>query len=185
MSSQILTLPNAITGIRFALIPLFVAAIFIQHYPLALAAFVAASVSDWVDGWLARALRQQTDLGAVLDPIADKGLLVTSLIVFSVNGWIPFWLAMLLIGRDLVVVLGWVLLVRIFGGKKVRPTFAGKTAIASEMILLSYILCWITFPSLPEPSSWMFIVVAGLSVGSGLHYIYRGFVQTHENSSTG
>jgi cardiolipin synthase len=185
MPSQILTLPNAITGIRFILIPIFVIAILSGNYGVALAAFVSASVSDWVDGWLARALKQQTDLGAVLDPIADKGLLITAVVVFSVHGWIPLWLAMLLIGRDLVVVLGWVLLTRILVRGKVRPTFAGKTAIAAEMILLSYVLFWITFPGLPEPAAWMFYGVAALSVGSGVHYMYRGFLQTNENSCTG
>lgn len=180
MSSRILTLPNLVTGIRIVLIPVFAAAILSGRYVEGLVLFATAALSDGIDGWLARARNERTELGAFLDPLADKGLLITSFLLFSVYGWIPLWLALTLICRDLVVVLGYFLLSRLCGMKKVRVTWAGKTAIAAEMVLLSYVLVWINLPTLPEPSLWMFVIVAALAVGSGMHYMYRGYIQTNE-----
>lgn len=182
MQSRIVTLANCVTGIRIILIPVFVAAILYDRYAEALVLFAAAALSDGLDGWLARSRNEQTELGTFLDPLADKLLLITAILVFSVFGWIPLWLAVTLIGRDLVVVLGYMLLSRLIGMKKVRVTWAGKTAIAAEMVLLSYILFWINVPELPDPPVWSFMVVATLAVGSGIHYMYRGFVQTNENA---
>ena len=178
-----MTLPNFITFIRILLIPAFVIAILYGRYPEAAAFFIAAGISDALDGWIARTWNQRSELGVLLDPLADKCLMITSFVLFGSFGWVPLWLALTLIGRDLVVVLGWVLVSRVYGLSEVSPTMAGKTAIASEMILISYVLLWLNFSALPEPEGWMFVVVAGLSVMSGLHYIYRGIQQSCEKRS--
>lgn len=183
MSSRILTLPNCVTVIRILLVPVFVAAIFAGQYAAALLLFATAALSDGLDGWLARKRNERTELGAFLDPLADKALLITAVVVLSAFGWIPLWLAVALIGRDLVIVLGYVFLSRLFGMKKVRVTWAGKTAIAAEMVLLTYVLVWLASPGIPDPAFWMFLIVAALSIGSGVHYIYRGFVRTNEHTS--
>ncbi|HSW64198.1 MAG TPA: CDP-alcohol phosphatidyltransferase family protein [Dissulfurispiraceae bacterium] len=180
MTTKVFTLPNVITSVRILLIPAFVIAILYGRYPEAAAFFIAASVSDAVDGWIARAWNQRSELGVFLDPAADKCLMITSFVLFASFGWVPLWLAFTLIGRDLVIVLGWVLIMRVRGLTKVSPTKAGKTAIASEMVLISYILLWLNIPALPEPMVWMFVVVAALSVASGLQYIYRELEQMHE-----
>ncbi|KAF0182928.1 MAG: CDP-diacylglycerol--glycerol-3-phosphate 3-phosphatidyltransferase [Nitrospirae bacterium] len=180
MSITVFTLPNVITSIRILLIPAFVIAILYGSYPEAAVFFIAASVSDAVDGWIARTWNQRSELGVFLDPAADKCLMIASFVLFASFGWVPLWLALTLIGRDLVIVLGWVFIMKVHGLTKVSPTMAGKTAIASEMVLLSYILLWLNIPSLPEPMVWMFVVVAVLSVASGLQYIYRGLEQTRE-----
>ncbi len=183
MSASVLTLPNVITSIRILLIPAFVVAILYCRYPEAAGLFIAAGISDALDGWIARAWNQRSELGVLLDPLADKCLMITTFILFGSFGWVPLWLALTLIGRDLVVVLGWVLVSRVYGLSKVSPTMAGKTAIALEMVLISYVLFWLNFPAMPEPAGWMFVVVAGLSVVSGLHYIYRGIQQSCEKRS--
>lgn len=180
MSTTVFTLPNVITSIRILLIPAFVTAILYGRYPEAAGCFIAASVSDALDGWIARAWHQRSELGVFLDPFADKCLMITSFVLFATFGWVPLWLALTLIGRDLVVVLGWILISRMYGLTKVAPTMAGKTAIASEMVLVSYIVLWLNVPNLPEPEFWMYGIVAGLSVGSGLQYIYRGIEQSRE-----
>src|SRR5208337_2979592 len=107
---KVLSVPNSITFIRIVIIPVFVTALVYNRVDYALWLFIVASFSDLLDGLLARMTNQQTRLGAFLDPLADKFLLVTSFILFSVYGWIPKWLAIAVISRDLIVVIGWFLL---------------------------------------------------------------------------
>ncbi|MBC7933212.1 MAG: CDP-alcohol phosphatidyltransferase family protein, partial [Rubrivivax sp.] len=83
MASRVITLPNVLTMIRMALIPVFVGALYYQRFGWALAIFVAAGVTDGLDGLIARRLNQYSQLGQILDPIADKLLLVTSFITLS------------------------------------------------------------------------------------------------------
>jgi cardiolipin synthase len=184
MSSSILTLSNGITVIRLILVPFFVAAVFAGQYAAALLFFSVAAVSDGFDGWLARKRNERTEFGAFLDPFADKVLLITTIVVLSVYGWVPMWWMVTLIGRDLVMVVGYVLLSRFIGRKNIRVTWIGKTAIAFEMGVIVYILVWLAIPAFPAPSLWMFLLVAALSVGSGLHYIYRGFTYANKRLHT-
>ncbi|HMK43094.1 MAG TPA: CDP-alcohol phosphatidyltransferase family protein [Dissulfurispiraceae bacterium] len=174
MDARILTLPNLITCIRILLIPVFISAILADRYRDGLVVFVVAALSDLVDGKLARAQNSQTTFGAFLDPFADKCLMISSFILFATKGWLPMWLALVSISRDLLVVLGYVLLAVMRGMVRVSPSLAGKTAIAAEMILISYVLLWLNFAMLPEPALWMFVCVAALAASSGVQYIYRG-----------
>ena len=100
---KVLNIPNIITFIRIVIIPVFVTALIYRRYDYALFLFIAAAVSDALDGLLARITKQKTKLGAFLDPLADKSLLVTSFVLFSVYGWIPMWLTIIVISRDLIV----------------------------------------------------------------------------------
>jgi cardiolipin synthase len=176
--SQIKNIPNMITLTRIILIPVFVTALVYQHYELALVLFVIAGLTDMLDGFMARLIDQKTKLGAFLDPLADKFLLLTSFILFSVYGWISTWLAICVISRDLIVVMGWLLLYLTSNDTRVAPTMAGKTAIASQLILIAYVLLAINLPELPDHSpefaEW---IVAALTIYSGLQYIYRGLTQ--------
>jgi cardiolipin synthase len=179
--SQVKNIPNMITLTRIVLIPVFVTALVYQHYDWALALFVIASLTDMLDGFTARLIDQKTKLGAFLDPLADKVLLLTSFILFSVYGWISTWLAICVISRDLMVVMGWLLVCLTSNDTKVAPTMAGKAAIASQLILLAYVLLAINLPELPDHSpefaEW---IVAGLTIYSGLQYIYRGLTRNAE-----
>src|SRR3984893_16280156 len=89
MSSRIVTLPNVLTIFRMALTPVFVSLLFYQKFVWALAAFVVAGITDGLDGLLARRFQQQSELGRILDPIADKMMLVTSFVVLSMRGVFP------------------------------------------------------------------------------------------------
>ena len=101
MSSRIITVPNVLTIFRMVLIPIFVTLVFYQRFVWALAVFVLAGLTDGLDGLLARRFDQQSQLGTILDPIADKLMLVTAFIVLSLKGVfhpplpkhlpIPFW----------------------------------------------------------------------------------------------
>lgn len=171
---SILTIPNVITFIRIILLPVFVTALIYERFHYALILFAVAALSDLLDGLLARLTDQKSALGAFLDPLADKTLLVTSFVLFAVYQWIPLWLTIAVISRDLIVVVGWFLLYMVYGITKVEPSLTGKAAIAAQLLLIAYTLLSITTESLPLPAGWMLWTVAALTIVSGLHYIVRG-----------
>lgn len=181
VKSQFISLPNMITMMRIVLIPVFVTALVYRRYDYALGLFVVASLTDLLDGLLARITNQKTKLGAFLDPLADKVLLLTSFILFSVYGWIPKWLTITVISRDLTVTLGWFLLYLTSHITKVAPTIIGKAAIASQLLLIAYVLLAINMPSLPDEAPWAaMLIVATLTIVSGLQYAYRGLTQNEK-----
>lgn len=176
---RVLNIPNTLTILRIIIIPVFVTAIIYGRYRPALYLFVAAALTDMLDGLVARLTDQKTPLGTFLDPLADKFLLVTSFILFALYGWIPTWLAVIVISRDLIVVIGWFLLYMITHNSQVEPVALGKAAIALQLILLAYILLSVNMPALPPlPAVFLFLTAAVTSI-SGLHYIYKGFKLTH------
>jgi len=177
---KVLSIPNSITFVRIVIIPVFVTALVYNRVDYALWLFIVASISDLLDGLLARMTDQQTRLGAFLDPLADKFLLVTSFILFSVYGWIPMWVTITVISRDLIVTLGWLLLYLLYDITKVEPSLTGKAAIAAQLILIAYTLLSRTFKGFPSPEGWMFIIVTLPTMLSGLQYIYRGLRQAGE-----
>jgi cardiolipin synthase len=123
---------------------------------------------------IARKTKQWTKLGAFLDPLADKALLITAFIVFTVYGWIPLWLTITIISRDIIVTIGWLLLYLTSHPQRIAPTMTGKCAVASEIILIAYILTDINFPPLPDVPPAAYGGIALLSIASGLQYIIRG-----------
>jgi cardiolipin synthase len=177
---NVLNLPNSITFIRIILLPIFVTALVYKRYEVALAVFIAAGISDALDGLMARLTNQKTILGAFLDPLADKFLMVTSYILFSVYGWIPTWLTIIVISRDLIVTLGWVLLSLIYGITGITPSLTGKAANTAQLVLIGYILLSVNIKFALHPETWMHWAVAVLTVSSGLQYVYRGLKQAGE-----
>jgi cardiolipin synthase len=175
----ILNLPNTLTITRIVIIPLFITAVIYRRYDYALYLFIIAALTDTLDGLIARLTNQKTALGTFLDPLADKFLLVTSFIIFSINDWLPTWLTITVISRDLIVIIGWVLIYLITHTSKVEPTITGKAAIAMQLIVLCYVLLKINFPVLPDIDMLLMWVTAAITILSGLHYIYRGFKLTH------
>jgi cardiolipin synthase len=133
---QVLTVANQLTFLRIALIPALVLLIVYGYLGWALVVFLIAGVTDALDGLIARLARQKTSLGAWLDPMADKLLLVTTFIVLTVPGLdlvnpIPLWLTILVISRDIVIV-GTVAIVNLaVGPQTFRPTIWGKAATAT------------------------------------------------------
>jgi cardiolipin synthase len=165
--------------LRIIIIPVFVTAIIYDRYRQALYLFVAAAFTDMLDGLAARLTDQKTPLGTFLDPLADKFLLVTTFILFAVHDWIPTWLAVVVISRDLIVVIGWFLLYMITHNSKVEPVALGKAAIALQLILLAYVLLYINMQTLPPPPGAFLFVTAAVTCVSGLHYIYKGLKLSH------
>lgn len=149
-------------------------AIIYSRLDYALYLFAAAAVTDLLDGLIARLARQQTAIGTFLDPLADKFLLITSFILFSASGWIPKWLAIAVISRDLIVVVGWLLIYMVTDNSRIEALLLGKLAIALQLFTLAYILLKINIPSIPELPGVFLLLTAVLTCLSGLQYIYKG-----------
>lgn len=147
-----MTTANKITIARILMIPVFVMlAIYygqsvVKGEPqewqriAAIIVFVVASASDGLDGYIARHYNQRSRLGVILDPIADKGLLLSAIITLSFSKWhyeFPIWFPVLVIARDLVVVTGALLLHYFVGNVHVRPTIPGKIATALMMAAIA------------------------------------------------
>lgn len=166
-----MNVPNLLSLFRLFLTAFFIVSIVYNHYRLALLFFVLQSVSDMLDGFLARAMGQKTPLGAYLDPMADKVMLASSYIVLLYKGLIPLWLVSIVLLRDVVITLGFWFLVKTAPETEPRPSLISKTTTAFQMLTVVYIL-W----SVDRPYGFFFFYsTAALSVVSGLQYILIGY----------
>jgi cardiolipin synthase (CMP-forming) len=171
---RLLNIPNTLTVLRIVIVPVFVTAIIYSRNDYALYLFAAAAVTDLLDGLIARVADQKTALGTFLDPLADKFLLITSFVLFSVFGWIPKWLAIAVISRDLIVVVGWLLIFMVTHNSRIEAVLLGKTAIALQLFILAYVLLEINIPRLPDLPGPFLLLAAAATCISGLQYIYKG-----------
>jgi CDP-diacylglycerol--glycerol-3-phosphate 3-phosphatidyltransferase len=177
-----MTTANKITIVRILLIPFFVVQLlyYVQegseyHRFVALLAFAIAAISDGIDGYIARRYNQRSELGAFLDPLADKLLLVSGIILLSLDNGpclprLPLWLAVTIISRDLLLLLG-VGVIRYVGSRvQVRPVFIGKVATVLQMTCVVWgLLKWDTH------WLWYWSWAAGVCTGiSGVIYVLAG-----------
>lgn len=140
MKSRILTVPNQLTFLRLAFLPFFIIAIKYDDYRVALAIFLVAGLTDGLDGLLARELNQRTPLGAYLDPIADKLLLSSSYFVLALKGRIAWWLAILVLGRDLLLLVACATILLTIGYRSFPPSVWGKATTFFELSLIFLVL---------------------------------------------
>jgi cardiolipin synthase (CMP-forming) len=174
-----LNLPNFLTLIRILSIPFFLVYLSYHRYLEALIIFIIGGVTDFLDGLAARLMKQQTPLGAYLDPIADKLLVISSFIVLGVIGGIPMWLAIIVVSRDVLIITGYGIIVFLTDERpEVKPSLIGKWSTLLQLLTLGVALALLHHPKLMD--SWMrdlFIGATALAtVLSGVQYIYRGFV---------
>ena len=172
MDRRILTVPNQISFLRLAFLPFFIIAIKYDRYPLALAIFLIAGLTDGLDGLLARGLNQRTRLGAYLDPIADKLLLSSSYFILALKAKIGWWLAILVLGRDVLLLTASATILVTVGYRPFPPSIWGKLTTLFELALVFMVLVlavwenhalWIARELCAYP-------VAAFVVISGLHY---------------
>ena len=175
----VLNIPNTLTITRILVIPVFITSIVYKRYDYSLFLFVFAALTDLLDGLFARMTNQKTALGTFLDPLADKFLLVTSFIVLTIYGWIPKWLTITVISRDIIIITGWLILYLAAGISKVNPSILGKTTIWMQSMLIAYILLDINVLFLPGIPSILFFLTAAITIVSGLQYIFRGLKLSH------
>jgi cardiolipin synthase len=183
MSSRIITVPNLLTVFRMVLIPVFVSLLFYQRFILALGIFVFAGVTDGLDGLLARRFNQKSQLGTILDPIADKLMLVTSFVVLSMRSVfpqplpshlpVPFWVTVAVISRDVFILVGAAAINIVTGFRGFRPSMLGKINTTVQIFSIAAI---IFAASVPYGSGWylptIYTTVFVLSVLSGAHYVF-------------
>ncbi|MDQ4120449.1 MAG: CDP-alcohol phosphatidyltransferase family protein [Acidobacteriota bacterium] len=174
-----MTFPNLITLLRVVLIPLFVSLIFYQKFGWALLTFFVAGVSDAIDGAIARTFNQSSELGKILDPIADKLLMTTAFVVLSLptivsgeNLPIPFWLTAAVIARDVLIisVAGAIFVATEFRG--FRPSFWGKASTLVQVISVGLILVAAAFQQFAFYLPFIYFTVFVFAAISGIHYIF-------------
>jgi cardiolipin synthase len=170
-----MNIPNAITLVRIILVPVMLYFLVEGRELLALLVFLAAAISDGLDGLIAKLLHQQTRIGAFLDPIADKLLLSTAFIVLAVFGAVPSWLAIMVVSRDLLIVTGIGILAWDSGFPDIAPTIDGKITTLLQIGTVAFLLAHHYL----EPYQGLYfplITITGLFTGiSGTRYILIGF----------
>jgi cardiolipin synthase len=183
MSSRIVTVPNMLTVFRMVLIPVFVSLLFYQRFLLALAVFVLAGLTDGLDGLLARRFGWQSQLGTILDPIADKLMLVTGFIVLSMRSIfpqplpshlpVPFWVTIAVISRDVFIIVGAAAINMMTGFRGFRPSWLGKL---NTIVQIGGVAAIMFAASVPYYSGYylptIYAAVFTLAILSGLHYIF-------------
>ena len=188
-----MTTANKVTIGRIILVPFFVVQMlyFFRtgeeiHRYFAMAAFLVATISDGIDGYLARHHGQATQIGSYLDPLADKLLMFAGLILLSIDDddakgdfgqRIPLWLTGTVIGRDLIVVTGSALLYAAIGNVKVNPLFLSKAASVLQMVTIGWVLCKFS----PVGTFWLSVTAVACTAVTGLLYVRDGIRQFSEN----
>jgi len=133
-------LPNAITVLRAALIPLQAWLLLQGDYATAFLLFVASGLSDLADGWIARRFDLRTRFGAIADPLADKLTMLTVVLLLATQGWLPWWFAVLVVGRDLVIVAGAAAYHFMIGEVEVAASWIYKQNTEQEFVFLAGVL---------------------------------------------
>ncbi|GIX34183.1 MAG: phosphatidylglycerophosphate synthase [Lysobacterales bacterium] len=172
-SLRLIWIPNAITLIRLLLAWPLYQALDAGHFARAAVIAAVAGLSDVLDGWLAKRYGWVTRLGGMLDPIADKLLVLAAFVGLHGAGLLPAWLLMLVVGRDLIIVLGAIAYRLLIGPFEPEPTKSGKITTFAQLSLLVWLLLSASLWPLPEAGTrLMMILVALLTFLSGLHYVW-------------
>ena len=176
--------PNLLTLLRICLAPFLVAAILENRFVLSFALFIAAGLTDALDGVLARVLKQRTMLGEYLDPIADKLLLSTLFLVLMYKGLMPTTVTILVFGRDVGILLVAAVLYAVVGRREFGPSIFGKANTLAQVTAVAVVLLHQL-----TAAKWVVILrlialdaTVGLTIASGLHYAW---IASHRSSSQG
>jgi cardiolipin synthase len=177
-----MTIPNLITSLRIILTPILIIYLINDKFLSALVVFILAGLSDGLDGLVARVFDQKSKLGAYLDPLADKILLITTFVVLSVRGFIPPWLTVVVISRDTLILLGVLIFFLNDTDFTVRPSILSKMTTCLQLGTIFVILSKSHFHFLNLLSEYLFWVTGILTISSGLHYMRYWFGMIGEGS---
>lgn len=178
----IINIPNLLTLLRILITPLFVIFMTKGQYRLSLLVFFLAGVSDGLDGLFARWFNQKTVLGAHLDPVADKLLLISAFVALAVQQIIPSWLAVVVISRDILIITGIAILHFFNATFSISPSMISKCTTATQLataflVLLSFEVA--TVRPMLLPFFWFTTI---LTTASGLHYVVLGIAILNKES---
>jgi len=169
-----MTAANLITILRIILTPVFVIYLLNGQLTAALVVFAVCTVSDGVDGFVARFFNQKSRLGAYLDPVADKLLLVTAFVVLAAMGHLPPWLTVTVIARDVMIFLGVIIIHLNKLDLHIRPSILSKINTCLQFLTIAAVLSKGLFSLGPLVYHFLYYATALFTVASGLHYIYFG-----------
>jgi len=165
-----MNLPNLLSIFRLFLTIFFIMAVNRGRFDIALYLFIVQGVSDLLDGFLARIMKEKTYLGAILDPLADKVMLVSSYIVLSANNIIPVWVTSTVLLRDITLACGFLVLYKLSYKTRPSPTVISKITTLFQMSTIVYIL----WSGTRDYGDYFFYVTTIFTVASGCQYVVRG-----------
>ena len=169
-----MNLPNYITLTRIILIPFFINLMIYGYYGAALTVFVVACVTDALDGMIARLTKSQTELGAFLDPMADKLLIVSAFLTLVLLRMLPVWLVIIVVSRDVILVLGSVVIYFIGRDFKARPSIIGKAATVLQLVVVTLALALNNDGTTGGFIPILHWTTAVFTIASGVQYVVRG-----------
>ncbi len=174
MKGRIWTVPNQITFLRLGFLPLFLILMSYERYKWALLVLVIAGFSDGIDGLIARKFNQRSSLGAYLDPIADKLLLSSSFVVLAFEKQIAWWLTILVLSRDVLILIVAAVIILASGYRPFPPSIYGKFTTFFQIILVFMVVLAAAYPDarLSAVNQVLIYIVSALCVFSGLHYSF-------------
>jgi cardiolipin synthase len=172
MRSPFWTVPNQITFLRLALLPVYLICLFYGRFRWALLLLVTAGLTDALDGLLARRLDQKSEIGTFLDPVADKLLVASSFIVLTLKGAIGWWLTILVLARDVLILVTATVILLVVGFRTFPPSLYGKATTVAQILLVFAVVAAEAFeqPAFTVTKEVLIYVTAALTVLSGLQY---------------
>jgi cardiolipin synthase (CMP-forming) len=175
-------LPNAITISRLFLVPLLILALKVQDYFTGLLLFLVAGISDALDGFIAKRFDSVSRLGAILDPLADKALLISAYVMLAVVGDVPFWLSLTVVFRDLLIIGGYLVVISMMGPVEMQPSYLSKFNTLMQIVLVVAILAQHAAGlDLPVMTLLLIYIVLITTVASGVHYLWLWLVKREIN----
>ncbi len=169
-----MNLPNYITLIRVILIPFFINLMIYNYYREALAVFLVACITDALDGMIARLTKTQTTLGAFLDPMADKLLIISAFVTLVLLGKLPVWLVIIVVSRDAILTMGSLVIYFITHDIRIRPSIIGKATTVLQLIVVTLSLVLLNFGTDMGLMTVLQWATAGATIASGTQYVMRG-----------
>lgn len=170
-----MTVPNLITTVRIILAPVFIIYLINDQFSAALVVFLLCAASDGLDGMVARLIDQKSRLGAYMDPLADKLLLVAAFVTLSVRGFLPAWLTVLVFSRDMMILLGVLVLFLNRLEFTIKPSILSKATTWLQFVTVVAVLGRGHTPYLVKTHPYIFYLTAILTISSGLHYMHYWF----------
>ena len=175
-------IPNLLTLARIAAVPVLILFLYEGRYGAALAVFVLAGITDGLDGWIAKRFKCVTRLGSILDPLADKILIVSTYVMLVLAGDLPFWLILLIGFRDLGIIAGVLVLNTLNGHVQMQPSLLSKVNTFLQISLVILVMVErIGFIALEPVAEILLWFVAVTTVASAIHYVYFWFIHPLES----
>ena len=166
-------IPNLITVLRVVAAPLLILLLKYGNYELALLLFLIAGISDGLDGYIAKRFNVQSQFGAMLDPVADKILLVSCFVMLTLLGHLPFWLLVIVSFRDVLIVGGYLVLVMLKVTVQMAPSIVSKLNTVCQICLVGLVLAelagWVALGGVVD---LLIVVVVVTTLISGIHYVW-------------